>query len=470
MNDNKLVIYFLTESVDSEKERNEIEYLSKIGRVVLVTAGAGSAKKNGIKQLQLKSLSPWLFKLCVVWSKLSYLLGGIAETSSDKRFTDRNVYTGNKVVRYFVNALWKVKVFPFINKLLPTYDSVYFAPIKVGHAIFGKKRRQGRYKRIVFHDSLVFRLNRFPQFVANARVNKIKTVANVKSWDNPFYSQFSTGADGYFVWSDSMWLDVKHVHKIKNKFVHVWGARPFYKFYEGLRKFREEGNQVVRISHGQELVIGYAAAFCDEVMGRYEISLIKAIAKKLKAELPAARILFRPYPVLPLTFYSDLLECDNITLVEIEGDSVRYDNGIVVTSLRIGSDTERFSYLQKCDCFLSMATSFTIEAAIFGLPIVHFCLPPEKWQTEDEIEFFKRIYISDHLLEYFCKDLLLANGYSELVEKMKELLPLKNEMVDMSNKLLNRMGIPNFPDHWPLPSKEISMKLYQMADVSSWKS
>src|SRR5687768_16951927 len=114
MKSNRLVIYFLTESVDSEKEKNEIEYLRQIGRLVLVSAGTSSKKTEGIKRINLAYPSPLVMRCYVLWSKICFLLGAIGNTSSDKYFTVRNVYTGNKIVRSIVNILWKIKVLPFV--------------------------------------------------------------------------------------------------------------------------------------------------------------------------------------------------------------------------------------------------------------------------------------------------------------------------------------------------------------------
>lgn len=250
-----------------------------------------------------------------------------------------------------------------------------------------------------------------------------------------------------------MWQDVRRVHSVKDKFIQVWGARPFHRFFQNVEKY-QQGDPLIEKSKSPCSYVGYAAAFCDELMGRYEMGLIKQIADHLFLEIPEVKILVRPYPVIDPKFYSDLRGCPNVEITEIQGGEVEYNNGYQLRSYRIGSDWERCHFLSRCDAFLSLATSFTIEAAIFGLPIVHFYLNPKDRQTEDEIQFFKRIGISDHLLEYFNKELFLANQYQDLTHKIREIRK-KGKQRDLSclaaAKLLERMGVPKTLDGWATP-------------------
>lgn len=459
MNESKLVIYFLTENVHVEKERNELEYLRKLGRVVLVSNGFSEKQSLGIRYFNLKPQSRLLLRSCILWSKACYFFCKIAKTKSDQEFTVRNVYSGNTLIRFLVNLAWKIKILRPINSLLPTYDALYFFPFVLFQKIFGKKKSEGSYRRLVVHDSLALRLNKFPCFVAFARANKIPTIGNVKSWDNPFYSQLSIGVDGYLVWSDSMWKDVQAVHGVPEKFIHVWGARPFYQFYQGLKKFKSEHNTVKTNTVQGPLVIGYAAAFCDELMGRHEINVIKVIATHLEKNIPSATLLIRPYPIIPLVFYSELAQFKNVNLVEIGGEVTKYDDGKKQYEHRIGSDLERFEYLSKCNCFLSIATSFTIEAAMFGLPIVHFYLEPEDRKSDSEKEFFKRIEISDHLIEYFNKELVLSSNYEDLVSNLGLVENGKSDKSKSPDNLLKRIGVPFLSEDWKLPSGSLKKDL-----------
>lgn len=466
MDKKDIVIYFLTENVHVEKERNEIDYLRQLGRVVLVSTAFPCKPYPGIRRLNIKPQSPAVTRLFILWSKVCYLLGYIAKTKSDREFTVRNVYSGNKLVRTLVNLAWKIKIFPPINKLLPKYDTLYFAPFVITQMFFGKKRKESAYKRIVVHDALIVRLNKFPNFVANARANHVPTIGNVKSWDNPFYSQLATKVDGYLVWSESMWKDVQHVHSIKNKFVHAWGARPFYQYHQGLQRFKSDPVASNAIPLLNSLVIGYAAAFCDELMAQHEIQLLKKISQHLEKSIPDAVLLIRPYPIIPLEFYLELGQCKNVKLVDIGGSVTKYDDGKKLYEHKVGSDVERLDYLSKCNCFLSIATSFTIEAAMFELPIVHFYLEPEDCKTEDEVKFFERIVISDHLIEYFNRELLLSRNYEELISNFQLVKNNKSDVLKSSENLLRRMGVPAFSQDWKVPLKTLKNEFLRLTSTS----
>lgn len=463
MNRKDLVFYFLTENVHIEKERNELEYLRKLGRVVLVSTGFAGEPNPGVRHLNVKPQSLYITRLCILWSKLCYLLCHIAKTQSDRQFTVRNVYSGSKLIRGMVNLLWKIKIHPFVNNLLPKYDTLYFAPFIMIESLFGKKRIKSVCTRIVVHDSLIVRLNKFPYFITYARLNGIPTIGNIKSWDNPYYSQLATKVNGYFVWSHSMWADVQYVHEIKNKYIHAWGARPFYQYHKTLQEFRSAPTFASTSCLSDSLMIGYAAAFCDELMGYHEIQLIKKISQYLEKSIPDAMILFRPYPIIPLVFYSELAQCKNIKLVDIGGEITVYDDGKKKYEHKVGSDIERLQYLTKCNSFLSIATSFTIEAAMFNLPIVHFYLEPEECTTEAEIEFFKRVSISDHLSEYFKKELLLSTNYDSLVSNFLLIKENKLEVLQPTGSLLKRLGVPSVSQDWDVPTQTLKKELLELA-------
>ena len=103
MNEKKLAIYFLTDNVDIEKEKNEIEFLQEVGRVVVVSTNPNVPKYPGTKRLIIKPLKGKLFYLVVTWSKIAYLFSYIANTTSDKKFSVRNIYSGNIIVRKLIN-------------------------------------------------------------------------------------------------------------------------------------------------------------------------------------------------------------------------------------------------------------------------------------------------------------------------------------------------------------------------------
>lgn len=435
------VFYYLTEDPSNLKERNEVSYLRSIGRVVVVTRGEASsvAYDDGVKSINLPSQSPVVVSAYLLWTKICFLLARPSNSLTDRGFPSRNIYTGNFAVRWLINGLWPAKYINFINRLLPTYEALYFAPFKLFRLFVREKRRSTRrYQRIIVHDSLILRLTKFTTFILEARRSGCQTIANVKSWDNPFYSQFIRGASGYLTWSHSMWRDVQRIQKVKSTANHSWGPRPFYNFANAVRLADQQPN-----TGGGTLVIGYAAAFCDILMTAHEVQVVAEIAKNLEEGGIDAKILFRPYPTIPMSNYDPLLRYSSVEIVSIQGPSSdRYGDGREL--IRFGSDEERIQYLSRCHCFLSIATSFTFEAAIFGMPVLQYFVPKEMRHTEYEQRFFERLDISDHILNYFLPHLPVAENTADLMcliqafdrESTSRLQP---------EKLMSVMG---FPDSW----------------------
>jgi hypothetical protein len=440
-----LIFYYLTEDPENLKERNEVAYLSSIGRVVVVTR-SGSSKRhyegNHIKSLHLPGQSRAVVAAYSLWTKICYLLCRPLNSLTNIGFPVRNVYTGNALVRWLINRLWPAKYSKTINRLLPTYESLYFAPFKfVRLFVRDKHRPSKRFQRIIVHDSLILRLTRFTPFILSARREGLFTLANVRSWDNPFYAQFTDSADGYLTWSPSMWLDVQRFHQLKTTAHHSWGPRPFYNFACAVQRSHCKPN----IAPGT-IVIGYAAAFCDTLMAAHEVEVVAGLAQRLHDSGVDARILFRPYPIVPMSSYEPLRRYRNIEIVDIEGPPAdRYGDGREM--IRFGSDEERIQYLSRCHCFLSMATSFTFEAALFGLPVFQYFVPQGQRHTEHEAKFFERLDISDHILNYFLPYLPVANDCARLIQLITALMR-DPAFRSPPLKLMEVMGFPSGQATW----------------------
>lgn len=440
----KHIFYYLTEDSRNKKEKNEIEYLSSIGKVIVVTRGYSSKNLHNykIKYLNLPPQSGVISLLCTFWTKLCYLLCRTSNSLTDKGFPSRNVYTGNKIIRWVVNSLWPAKYSCLFRWLLPKYETLYFAPFSVCLFFFRKKKKtKGCLTRIIVHDALVIRITKFTLLILHARKNGIFTIANVKSWDNPYYSQFITGANAYLTWSESMWSDVERIHQIRAARHHSWGPRPFYNFACSVHQSEAKFNQDPSC-----LMIGYAAAFCDVLMAEQEVKIIRGLAADLQSIKPEATILFRPYPTVPLEVYGPLQKLSNIEIIDINGPTLdRYGDGR--ETIRFGSDEERIKYLSRCHVFLSIATSFTFEAAIFGLPIIQYFIPKHNRYTEDETVFFDRLDISDHIINYYVPYLTIAKNTCEL---MDILLSLEKDpsLRRPPTKMMSIVGFPSKLDEW----------------------
>ena len=438
------LFYYLTEDSGNPKERNEVDYLRSIGRVVVVTRNASSPTHHGhdAKYLNLPSQSRPAVSAYFLWTKICYLLCRPSNSLTDKFFPVRNVYTGHPVVRWLVNNLWPAKYWRLINGLLPTFETLYFAPFRLARLFVRDKRRStSRVRRIVVHDALILRLTRFTPFILAARSNAICTLANVRSWDNPYYSQFTEGASGYLTWSQSMWSDVQRFHHVGSAAHHTWGPRPFYNFASAIRR----ANCGPNTAPGSTM-IGYAAAFCHASMAAHEAEVIAGIAANLKANGVNAKILFRPYPTMPRSTYEPLFSYPSVEIVDITGvPSDRYGDGREM--IRFGSDEERVQYLARCHCFLSIATSFTFEAALFGLPVIQYFVPKEDRVAAYESAFFGHLDISDHIVNYFLRLLPLATDTASLVSFIRA-IETNPALRELPQKMLAVMGFPPENTAW----------------------
>lgn len=441
----KLIFYYLTEDPLNLKELNEISYLSSIGRVVVATSGDVTTLRRieGIKILNLKSQSRFVIELYFLWLRICFLFCCPVESASDKNFPLRNVYAGNKFLQFLVNQLWHLKYLKFVNGILPSYEFLYFAPFRFAN-IFTKRRRilKKNFNRVLIHDSLILRLTKFTQLILIAKSNDLPTIANVKSWDNPYYSQFTRNASGFLTWSQNMWDDIQRIQKVKSICHHSWGPRAFYDF---ARAVEESSKPLVNSNH-ESLSIGYAAAFCDEHMAANEVKLIQNIALEISRHDKDIKILFRPYPTVPFLIYEQLQALPNIEIIDIKGEKTdRFNDGREV--IRFGSNKERIEFLSRCNYFMSIGSSFTFEAAIFGLPIIQYFKPKECRVNIYEKSFFERLDISDHIANYFLKCLPVAKNVPELIalaKDLEEVSLLKNS----SRKLISLIGVPNELNGW----------------------
>jgi hypothetical protein len=412
----KINIYYLTEDINNIKQFNELEYLQQIGRVILITHK--KEKNNGLN-LKVINLSPqksYTQNILIIWSKICFLLSRTANSKTDRGFSKRNVYLGSTLLILIINILWKIKTNKYIEKILPIYDQLYFFPFKIINKLIGKKINNE--KRIIIHDALILRLIPFSFIISCARISNCKIFGNVKSWDNTFYTQLSIELDGYLVWSESMWKDLCNVHGIKFTKTHlVWGARPFYNFIG-------QKNKLTKKINGGKFIIGYAGAFYDRYMVDSEIKLIEIISKLLIEKSPDTLIYFRPYPTRPASFYVGLNKLPNVKLFKIPEivETVSFSFGDDGKELiRYGSDAERLEYLNSCNCFLSLCTSFTIESVISSTPVIQLFISEKDRLNNAEREIFKRFDISDHLIKYYQNILPVATGYEMLINKINKL-------------------------------------------------
>jgi hypothetical protein len=417
MNYNK--IYFVTDDTFNKKNLVLINKLEKIFKNKISIISPKYSKKNPFKIPQINiETSKNLGYYMLLWSKISFLFSKIKKTTVDYEFPKRNIYSGNYFSRLIVNLFWKIKRQKIINNLLPGYDVLFFLPL-----VFYKKKIKNN-NRLFIIDSLPFRYYKFSEFVKTLYNSDCEVIYNVNSWDNPFYSQFFSDKSKYIAWSENMINDIENIHDFHIKKKYYVGPYPFFDFYRS-RNVKKE------IDFSSTIQVGYACAFCDEYMMEKELSLITRIGKEL--EKLDINILVRPYPSISVEKYNDFKDSKNIFLYEPTKITYTDRFGDGREKINFSSDDERHFYNQKCDIFLSIGTSYTIEAAIDQKPIFQFYMTKNERSKYYEKDVFERIDLSDHVKKYYLSNLQQSNNYSELYKNIKNQIATKS----FSNFYLN---------------------------------
>ena len=461
----KLVIYYLTDDTNSPRELDEIVLLKQFGKVVLVSSGENN-KNFQVHMLPVKSYTLLQSRVHNFWMRLSRILSRIPNSPANYNFSERNVYIKSKFLTKIVNSIWVVKNIKWINKALPCFDSVFFMPFHIFQYFkYGSSsENKSVYSRVVVYDPILVRLGALTPFLSLARSRNIKTIANVKSWDNPSYVQFAGKADGYLVWSHSMWEDIQIIQGVANRNVFSWGARQFIRFISVVQD-AESSRKINKLYEPKKIVAGYAAAFGDRLMGEYEVSLIKSIAKYLENLFPDLIVLFRPYPSVDTSFYESLNDCSNVVIQNIDGKMIdRFGDGREF--VRFGSEIERLNYLYKCDLFLSLATTFSIEAAIAGVPILHIFFDQGSRESLAEKQIFRRIDFSDHIVQYYNCNLEIANNYSEIVTWISNFMNSDTVYSHSGDRLLEKLGINLLANKTERINSELSIFLENVVNCN----
>jgi hypothetical protein len=161
------------------------------------------------------------------------------------------------------------------------------------------------------------------------------------------------------------------------------------------------------------IYVGYACAFPDPIFQASEIEFIIKFSKCL--EKLGLKLLVRTYPSLPVDSYYQLLnESRNIEIHDLKSSTIdRYGDGREI--IRFSNVNDVSIFLERCRCFVSLSTSFTIEAALFNIPIYHFYLTKENRVNKFEKVLFDNVSIKDHILKYFNGHLKKCLSYDEIV-------------------------------------------------------
>jgi hypothetical protein len=397
-------IYILTNDVFNPRLRELINYIknAKTNSEFIIVSGF-TIEKNSfnlqhitLKKNNLNSKYLFLSKFVFLFSK--------ANSKTDKLFYRRNIYLRSKIIKLFINILWRLKNIDNVNKNLPWYDNLLFYFVQSSHMGVSLNETD-----TVIFDSLLIRNITFLPLIKYARgICRIESF--VFSFDNPFYSQFYRKSDKYYVWSEEMVIDINQNQNLFNSgLFEIIGPFPFFSFVNFLKKVSSK----YQINKN---FIGYACSFPDKHMLSFELELIKKLAKI--CDKYRFKLLVRPYPSVNLSYYSSLTGNKSIVIYNYSNLLLdRFNDGSEF--INFGGDEEKINFLNNCQIFVSFSTSFTIEAALYGLPIIQLyfnsCIQSEKFCKN----LFERFEISDHLLKYFKNGLNVVYSFIEFENHLK---------------------------------------------------
>jgi hypothetical protein len=436
MSEQVLRIHYVTDDCHNVRDFAEIDALRVVGSVDIVTTNP-RAQRTGLSALILpKNCVPEVVRR--IWPRLCFLLAQVPASTINQKFPQRNIYSSPLLGRALMPIWWQIKMSRLGAFLLPTYTSLYYLPSRILAAM---RFRQVVYRElpkadVVVYDATLARMPKFACYLHHQRRAGAFMVANVKSWDNPFTASLDTSADCYLVWSESMWQDITRTHGKLNARHVAWGALPFDTFK---RAAAHRPWVPPRASKERPFTIGYASAYPCAPMDAHEETVVAEFMTRIRKIMPDTRLLWRPYPTKP-GFTTPLPQAAGIELSHIEGTSVdRYGDGS--ESITFSTDAQKIDYLAQCDCFLSIGTSFTLEAAIAGTPIFQFNLDRPLRKTEAEKSLFGWIDISDHLQAYYITHLPVHRDYDALVEAVCKLKNRQLQPEPGANALLKSLGI-----------------------------
>lgn len=419
---------YCTNEPESPIDQAEIARLRSIGQVIVVCAN-DSPHEQGATDLVRLSCSPSRRKMTVLWFKLLMLISRLPDSNSAYRFPERNIYYKSWLFRTVINLIWKVKRVKAVNRLLPRFSTLAgLLPIR---SFDVERRAEVLSADAVIYNSLPIMSGDFLPLVLHLRKCGARTIANVRSWDNPYYVQFDSAASDYLVWSAFMADSIVKAQGVEGVGFHGWGPNILKSFYDSQPI---TGASVAR-SPGI-INIGYAAAFGDGITTFWEYRLVVEIAARLKEQGLACRILFRPYPTIDAGRF-DIQGAQDIVMCDINSPAVdRYGDGREM--IRYGSPEEKRRFLNSCDVFLSLGTTFTLEAVLQGTPAVHFYLPDAERSSPEEKKVFTRMgSTGDHFSDYFPG----AIDFVESYEALARALASPSAGIPGKDLLLRRLGI-----------------------------
>jgi len=395
--------FFFTNDISNERELEVLKYFDD--SVTILTTSKNQIHPTFSKNKVIRKKSNRFTSSALTFmSKISFFISYWPDSSTNTKYLDR---AGNQ--HFLIQLMLKVflPLKSFFNKFLPKYFDVFQFL-----SVFSSSSKEIKSEDEIIFDPLIVRNPELWEFILPlVKRNSIRTTCFIRSFDNPFYSQLFPYADRYFVWGDEMKKDLLANHNIAGEIV-IKGPYIFNKFHEESRRIDGKKNA----NNKPFKSFGYAVAFPDSFYAEKEKKFIKDLNIYLKKMFKDSVLFVRPYPSVNDSFY-DELRSEGIKISNISGEKIdRYGNS--KEKISFGNEIEKIKFLDSVDCFLSLATSFSIEAALRNIPIIHLDLSVGEF-SEEYKDIKKYLGTTDHLKKYYQK-LPSATSFKEISTLMRK--------------------------------------------------
>ena len=335
-------------------------------------------------------------------SKFFGLFYSPSQARQEKQFPKRNMYRRG---RYIINFLFYCKkVFELFVKL-PTYSQIY-------RYLYRNKEIQFpitfQASDICITDSNLRHVYYLIPAVIHASIHCKHLIALVYSWDNTHYSTLMSFADSYLVWNQRNKEELVNWYGISEEKIFLTGSLIHdYLIEHNITKVVAPR---IRDNGGGDCKLIYAAVVSpnDSLMARHEVRFILAFGREMYRRNPKFKLLFRAYPSRG--------QIDILLPLRKEPWIELYEHKNFVSIPRLGNKNEEISFsvdasekimqFYMADALLSTGSTYTLEFAFTGLPIIH--LDARKFQTDEcNQDFFDRLALYGHL------DILSDDDYAK---------------------------------------------------------
>lgn len=249
-----------------------------------------------------------------------------------------------------------------------------------------------------------------------AQRKRIPVIASILSWDNlSGYGKLPVAVNRIIVWNEIMAGHLRQWHGVKKENIFVAGA-PQYDVYFRTTSASLTRDQFFQIigADPQRKLLTYTtapASICDT-----EDEILKNLSNSLDQLITPTQLLVRPHPKDTSDRYREILQNKNVIFMK-PGHSVR---GFLDQWSPTEQDVLKLSAtLKYSDILINVASTITIEAAIFDKPVINIGFDGRERPYEESVTRYYNDYT--HYLN------IIKTGGVKLAQSFDELLIFINQ-------------------------------------------